>query len=171
MAYWVTQLPSRIYNIKHFFLPAGLQMPLCLLGEMMGMQKTVLIVNLPLVTKKTNFSLWKPPLSANVFGAFANNDFVCITWMTWFIWQLFLALRSSAFSPKKSGQATCLTWTFPSWKLIAISLWCLSFVSSDSFWFFWSYLKKNLRNFVSLNLQVCKTAFCSFLGFCIRLLT
>lgn len=57
-------------------------MPLCLPGEMMGMQKTVLIVNLPLVTKETDFSLWKPPLSATVFGAFANNDFACITWVT-----------------------------------------------------------------------------------------
>lgn len=57
-------------------------MPLCLPGEMMGMQKTVLIVNLPLVTKETDFSLWKPPLSATVFGAFANNDFACIAWVT-----------------------------------------------------------------------------------------
>lgn len=143
-------------------------MPLCLLGEMMGMQKTVLIVNLPLVTRKTDFSLWKPLLSANVFGAFADNDFVWVTCVTWFIWQLFLALRFLMFSPQKFEQVACSTWTFPLWKLITISSWFLSFVISDYFWFFWSYvikLFKKKKKSVPLNLQVSKTAFWSFLDF------
>lgn len=54
-------------------------MPLCLPGEMTGKQKTVLIVNLHLVTKETDFSLWKPLLSANVFGALADNGFAGVT--------------------------------------------------------------------------------------------
>lgn len=71
---------SRIYN-RTFLLPAGPQMPLCLPGEMMGKQKTVLIVNLHLVTEETDFGLWKPLLSANAFGALADNGFALVTWV------------------------------------------------------------------------------------------
>lgn len=74
-------------DLQHgmFLLPAGPQMPLCLPGEMMAKQKTVLIVNLHSVTEETDSSLWKPLLSAHVFGALADNGFTWITWVAWFI--------------------------------------------------------------------------------------
>lgn len=58
-------------------------MPLCLPGEMMAKQKTVLIVNLHSVTEETGSNPCKPLLSAHVFGALADNGFAWITRMTW----------------------------------------------------------------------------------------
>lgn len=99
---WCSQL-----DLQHgmFLLPAGPQMPLCLPGEMMAKQKTVLTVNLRSVTEETPSSLWKPLLSAHVFGALAGSGFVWLTWEARFIWWCFYELRSSVFSSGKFEQA------------------------------------------------------------------
>lgn len=68
-------------DLQHrmFLLPAGPQMPLCLPGEMMAKQKTVLIVNLHSVTEETDSSLWKP-LECSCVWSFGRQWF-CVDHM------------------------------------------------------------------------------------------